>query len=89
MAFIRKRGGCFQLVETYRDGDKVRQRLIAGLEHHDTPEAALSAYCSEYQEPHYATPRIRRRRERLTQRIAALECYLSGSVNLCETSSNL
>lgn len=89
MAFIRKRGGCFQLVETYRDGDKVRQRLIAGLERNDTPEAALAAYRTEYLERHYSTQRIRRRRERLAQRIAALECYLSGSVNLCETSSNL
>jgi hypothetical protein len=31
MAFIRERGGSHQLIETYREGDKVRQRILANL----------------------------------------------------------
>lgn len=73
MAFIRKRGGCFQLVETYRDGGKVHQRLIATLGSNAEPETALAAYQAEFSEHHYRTPRITRRRERLA---------LAGNVQL-------
>lgn len=89
MAFIRKRGGCFQLVETYRDGGKVHQRIIAALGSNATPETALAAYRKEYLERHYQTPRITRRREKLAQRIDALKSYLSRSGNSYKTSNVL
>ena len=41
MAFVRKRGDSHQLIETYRDGGKVKQRVIANLGHSTTPEEAL------------------------------------------------
>ncbi len=89
MAFIRKRGGCFQLVETYRDGGKVHQRLIATLGSNAEPETALAAYQAEFSEHHYRTPRITRRRERLAQRIDALKSYLSRSGNPYKRSAEL
>ena len=86
MAFIRKRGGYFQLVETYRDGGKVRQRFIAALGKNATPEKALAAYQAEISESHVQTThktcrteRLARRRERLVQRASALEVYLACS----------
>ena len=44
--FIRKRkairsAGSHQVIETYRDGGKVRQRVIYNLGRHSTIEAAL------------------------------------------------
>ena len=41
MAFVRKRGDSHQLIETYRDGGKVKQRVVANLGHSTTPEEAL------------------------------------------------
>ena len=41
MAFVRKRGDSHQLIETYRAGGKVKQRVIANLGHSTTPEEAL------------------------------------------------
>jgi hypothetical protein len=41
MAFVRKRGGSHQLIETYRQDGRVKQRIIANLGHKDTVEGAI------------------------------------------------
>jgi hypothetical protein len=41
MAFIRKRGKYRQLIETYREDGKVKQRVLANLGAGDTIEAAI------------------------------------------------
>jgi len=40
--FVRKRPSGNQLLESYREGGKSRQRVIFNLGHHETPEAALT-----------------------------------------------
>ncbi len=53
MAYVRKKRVAgreyYQLVEGYRDNGKVRQRVLAHLGRHETPEAALSYWqgCAE------------------------------------------
>jgi len=69
MAFVRKCGGCFRLVETYRDNGKVRQRYLVTLGRNATPEAALAAY-RESLERHPA------RRAKLLRRIEVLQSYM-------------
>ena len=41
MAFVRKRGNCNQLIETYREGGKVKQKVLADLARCTTAEEAL------------------------------------------------
>jgi hypothetical protein len=43
MAFIRTRGNSHQLIETYREDGKVRQRILANLGPHRTLEDAIRA----------------------------------------------
>jgi hypothetical protein len=40
----RGQGPYFQLVRSYRQGDRVRQELLVHLGEHETPEAALEAW---------------------------------------------
>ena len=40
--FVRKRPSGNQLLESYREGGKVRQRVVFNLGQHETPEAALA-----------------------------------------------
>ena len=44
MSFIRKRGNSHQIIETYRDGGKVKQRIIANLGPVTTPEEAIEIW---------------------------------------------
>ena len=44
MSFVRKRGSSHQLIESYREGGKVRQRVIANLGPWATPEEALHGW---------------------------------------------
>lgn len=48
MAFVRKRGNSHQLIESYREGDQVRQRVIANLGPHSSLEAAAAAEPLKY-----------------------------------------
>ena len=43
----RGRGPYFQLVRSYREGGKVRQKVLAHLGRHERPEDALAAWPSE------------------------------------------
>jgi len=43
MAFIRQRGNSHQLIETYREGGTVKQRILANLGPHRTLEDAIQA----------------------------------------------
>jgi hypothetical protein len=43
MAFIRRRGNSHQLIETYREDGKVKQRILANLGPHATLEDAIQA----------------------------------------------
>jgi hypothetical protein len=43
----RGRGPYFQLVRSYREGEKVKQEVLVHLGQHETPEAALAAWPSE------------------------------------------
>jgi hypothetical protein len=40
-------GPYFQLVRSYREGDKVKQEVLVHLGRHETPEEALAAWPSE------------------------------------------
>jgi len=42
MAFIRKRNGSKQLIETYREDGKVKQRILANLGRHDSVADAIA-----------------------------------------------
>lgn len=43
MAFIRRRGGSHTLIETYREGDQVKQRIIANLGRYSSVAEAVAA----------------------------------------------
>lgn len=47
MAFIRKRGHLHQLIETYREGGKVKQRVLANLSIANTIPEAIKNYEAE------------------------------------------
>lgn len=44
MAFIRKRGGSHQLIETYREHGRIRQRIVANLGPWDDLEQAIEGW---------------------------------------------
>jgi hypothetical protein len=57
MAFIRKRISpsrrktpSYQLIETYREDGKVKQRVLANLGRHSTPERAMKEYGTQLDE---------------------------------------
>lgn len=48
--FVRKRPSGNQLLESYRENGKVRQRVVFNLGHHENPEAALAEAEAELEE---------------------------------------
>src|SRR5215208_7514226 len=76
LMFIRKRKGGNQLLETYRENGKVRQRVICNLGHFESAEEALEAAELELAE-HPAT----RFEDRLKSEYAyALEKWHEGEI---------
>ena len=43
----RGSGPYFQLVRSYREGNRVKQEVLVHLGEHETPEAALTAWSSQ------------------------------------------
>jgi hypothetical protein len=70
MAFIRKRISpsrrktpSYQIIETYREDGKVKQRVLANLGPNPTPEEALCEFRKELQATQNVMEELRRRRQ--------------------------
>jgi hypothetical protein len=98
MAFVRKRNRRYQLVVSYREGGKVRQRL-ASLGTHPTVEEALRAFrervafweAAFVRNEQARGPRAHRRRDKeraeITERIALARAELARLEDVVSTIS--